>query len=458
MENQDIIQEIIKIIENYKNDNNLNYNDLTFMYHINKIRIIINNLIIKKHPKISISEIDDNYNEKYYIIAYLLFMRPYVEDIIKNIKRMDDIPSVEQRTPEWFALRNEVLSASSIYKVFGTENSKLDILLEKIGIQKQFMSSSATTHGIIFEEVSQTLYETRNSIKIKEYGCIPHESISFIGASPDGVVYEIEGIDMFNLDYENLSIKNIPKYLNVNSIALFGNLLEIKNPYSRIITNEIKNEYQKQITTQQEVCKLYKCDFLENNYTFYENQQTFLKDTFEFDSPNIQHLSFGEQNNYVKNHNLPLTNISEDGVEKGILLKFRNIDENTYKCSLFDLKTVYTKETIDKWIVNETDKFLSKKYQLDTIYYWKVKNYSLKECNFKKEEWNNIFINAKVLWDRILSERLLSDKEVLDKYRKLQALDNVVSNKKRKDTNYEQRNIEKRRKNNPWQQPMSYNF
>ena len=37
---------------------------------------------------------------------------------------MDDIPSVEQRPPEWFAQRNEVLSASSIFKVFGSDNVK----------------------------------------------------------------------------------------------------------------------------------------------------------------------------------------------------------------------------------------------------------------------------------------------------------------------------------------------
>ena len=451
MENKDLINDIMEIFSNFKKENNLNNTDLTFMDNVNKIRGLINDLIIKKYPEITMCELEENsnLNEKYYIIGYLLFMRPHIEEIIKSIKRMDDIPSVEQRTPEWFAQRNEVLSASSIYKVLKSDSYKNELLYEKIGIKKEFFSGPPTIHGNIFEEVSQTLYELRNLIKIKEYGCIPHEKISFIGASPDGVVYNVQGIDMYNIDYNNLSTKNFPNYLSVNSIALFGNLLEIKNPYSRQITNEIMFDYQQQITTQQEVCKLNKCDFLENNYIFYETQREFLKDKFEFDMPHISNLSFEEQNNYVKNHNIPLSNITRDGVEKGIILKFVHKNDNSFKSVLFDFKTVYTKEVIDKWIIDNTKEFMAKNYELETTYYWKINNYSLKECNFKKAEWREILKNAKILWDTILNDRLLSDQEILSKYSKynnLQSIGDEVSKKKRKSTKYEERNIEKKPK------------
>ena len=159
MNNEELINKIKNIIYNFKNENNLDYNELRFMVNIDKIRIMINNLIIETYPNVSMSEIDNNYNEKNYIIAYLQFMRPHTEEIIQNIKRMDEVPTVVQRTPEWFAQRNEVLSASSIYKVLGSVNSKNELIYEKIGIKKEFMSSPATTHGTIFEEVSQTLYE-----------------------------------------------------------------------------------------------------------------------------------------------------------------------------------------------------------------------------------------------------------------------------------------------------------
>lgn len=454
MNNDELINEIKKIISTFKKENNLNNDELRFMVNINKIRIIINNLIIKTYPNISMTEIDNNYNEKHYIIGYLQFMKPHIEEIIKNIKRMDAIPTVAQRTPEWFAQRNEVLSASSIYKVLGTVNSKNELIYEKIGIKKEFMSSLATTHGTIFEEVSQTLYETRNLIKIKEYGCILHETILFIGASPDGVVYNIEGIDMFNIDYDNLLIANLPDYLSVNSIALFGNLLEIKNPYSRTITNSIKDEYKKQITTQQAVCKLYKCDFLENNYILYNTQREFLKDKFEFDMPHISDLSITQQNDFVKNHNITLSNITKEGVEKGILLKFRNKKDNTYKATLFDLKIVYTKEVVDKWIIDKTLEFSSNNYELETTYYWKIKNYSLKECNFNKTEWREIYKNAQQVWDTVMKDRLLSDQEVINKYDKIQAIGDLVSSHKRKSTHYEERKLEKKSRN----KRVVYNF
>ena len=48
-----------------------------------------------------------------------------------------------------------------------------------------------------------------------------------------------------------------------------------------------------------------------------------------------------------------------------------------------------------------------------------------------------------------------SDKEVLQKYNKLKALDINVSNNKRKSTNYEKRNLEKKSRNN---QQIVYNF
>jgi len=458
MENQMIIQEMVHIMDSYRNDRNLEFNDLKFNIHIDRIRIKINNLIITKYPNISMGELDNSYNEKHYCVAYLLFMRPYIAEIVENITRLDNIPNVEQRTPEWFSIRNEVLSASSISKVLGTEKAKGELILEKIGVKKDFISSAPTTHGTIFEEVSQSLYETRHGVKISEYGCIPHESISFIGASPDGAVHDIEGIDMYNINYDTLSIDNIPSYITVNTIALFGNLLEIKNPYSRQITNNIKFEYQKQITTQQEVCKLYKCDFVETNYTFYDSQTLFLEHKFEFDIPNIRHFTLSEQNNYVKNHNIPLTNISSDGVEKGILLKFKHKDKYTFKGDLFNLKTVYDKEGIDKWITDKTAFYLTINYELDTTYYWKVNNYSLKECNFNNTDWIDIRSNATVLWERIIRERLLSDKEVSDQYKKLQAIEGNLSTKKRVNTNYEPRNLEKKPRNNPHQQPTQYNF
>jgi putative phage-type endonuclease len=456
MENDMIKKSITHIIDNYKNDRDLKLQDLTSKFHINKIRTITETIMEKNYPNLIMEKINNSFIEKNFIVAYLIYMEQYHNDIRKNFERIDNIPNIEQRTPEWYAIRNEYLSASSLHKVLGTENAKRELVYEKIGISKEFISCDATVHGTIFEEVSQQIYETRNGVKISEYGCLPHETYSFIGASPDGAVHDINNIDMFNIDYKTLNIENIHDELTVNSIALFGNLLEIKNPYTRKITNSIKPEYQTQITTQQAVCKLYKCDFLENNYNYYNTQEDFMNDIFDFEHPNVINLTIAEQNNYVKNHNIPTDNINSEGVEKGILLKFKSNQRNSYKGTLFDIKTPYTLETINAWISENKESMNLLNYELVHTYYWSVKTYSVKECGFNNQDWDTLVNKSSELWERIIEERLLSDKEVVEKYCKLQAIDGNVSIQKRKNTNYEARNLEKKPRYD--QRQMTYNF
>ena len=456
MENDMIKEVIVNVIDNYKNVRDLKLQDLTATIHINEIRTIAETIMQNNHPNLIMENVNNSFIEKHLIVAYLMYMEQYHSDIRTNFERIDNIPNIEQRTPEWYAVRNEYLSASSLHKVLGTENAKRELVYEKIGINKQFISCDATVHGTIFEEVSQQIYETRNGVKISEYGCLPHETYSFIGASPDGAVHDINNIDMFNIDYKTLSIENIQDDLTVNSIALFGNLLEIKNPYTRKITNTIKPEYQTQITTQQAVCKLYKCDFLENNYNFYNSQEEFMNDKFDFEQPNVINLTIAEQNKYVKNHNIPIDNINSEGVEKGTLLKFKSNQGNSYKGVSFDIKIPYTLETINAWISENTASMNQLNYDLVHTYYWSVKTYSVKECGFNNRDWDVLVNKSSELWERIIDERLLSDKEVSEKYSKLQSIDGNVSTQKRENTNYESRNLEKKPRYE--QQPMKYNF
>ena len=86
--------------------------------------------------------------------------------------------------------------------------------------------------GVKYEEVAVMIYEQRNSMKVFEYGCIPHPVYDFIGASPDGITDS-------------------------------GIMLEIKCPSSRKITGVIPSYYWCQVQTQLEVCELDRCDFLE---------------------------------------------------------------------------------------------------------------------------------------------------------------------------------------------------
>ena len=97
---------------------------------------------------------------------------------------------------------------------------------------------------------------------------------------------------------------------------------------------------------------------------------------------------------------------------------------------------------------------MAQNYELDTTYYWKINNYSLKECNFNKTEWREIYKNAQQVWDTVMKDRLLSDQEVINKYDKIQAIGDLVSSHKRKSTHYEERKLEKKSRN----KRVVYNF
>ena len=100
------------------------------------------------------------------------------------------------------------------------------------------------THGNIYEDVSLAIYESRNKVKVKEYGLIK-SNLSIL-------LVPVLTVLLYNVDYSDY-----------NSFKRYGRLVEVKNPYSRKINNEIKPEYRFQMLQQQYTCEIFVCDFLE---------------------------------------------------------------------------------------------------------------------------------------------------------------------------------------------------
>lgn len=128
---------------------------------------------------------------------------------------MESIYQPEQRTDEWYQHRHGLITASSIWKVFGSKSIQNQLIYEKCGpidVKKynKVNTESPLHWGQKYEQLSKDLYEMLNSTKIQEFGCIKHPNPEyyFIGASPDGI--------------------------NVcPSSHLYGRMLEIKNVVSR---------------------------------------------------------------------------------------------------------------------------------------------------------------------------------------------------------------------------------
>ena len=55
----------------------------------------------------------------------------YIKRISKKIDYLKSIKQPEQRTDEWYTFRNSSLTASNIYKIFVSDSSQKDLILEK---------------------------------------------------------------------------------------------------------------------------------------------------------------------------------------------------------------------------------------------------------------------------------------------------------------------------------------
>ena len=138
----------------------------------------------------------------------------------------------------------------------------------------RFNLDSPLHWGVKYEDLSIMWYESEYCTKIEDFGCIPHKTLDFLAASPDGI--------------------------NVDEMSgRYGRMLEVKNIVNRDITGIPKYDYWIQMQFQMEVCNLNECDFLETRFIEYDSKESFMSDgTF---------------------------NTTNDGKPKGIMLQFLNI-------------------------------------------------------------------------------------------------------------------------------------
>jgi hypothetical protein len=182
----------------------------------------------------------------------------------EKIAHLQSIPQPKQRTPEWYEFRNNLITASNLWKVFGSPATVNSLIYEKCNTtsggdnadtRSQTVNTNSPMHwGVRYEPVTVMLYEKIFQTKVSDFGCIPHPRVSCVGASPDGI----------NTDLTNPT--------------LYGRMLEIKNIWNREITGIPKEEYWIQIQTQLETCDLDECDFVETRVKEYESEEAFYAD------------------------------------------------------------------------------------------------------------------------------------------------------------------------------------
>ena len=175
---------------------------------------------------------------------------------LDHIDFLRKIPQPEQRTAAWFQFRHNVITASSVGKIFASDAQRNSLIYEKCKplaaphVDNGTNFDSPLHWGQKYEPLSVLIYEHMYDTKVGEFGCIPHPTCKCIAASPDGI----------NVDPTS---------------TRFGRMLEIKNIVSREITGIPLEAYWIQMQLQMEVCDLDTCDFWETRFLEYPDADAF---------------------------------------------------------------------------------------------------------------------------------------------------------------------------------------
>lgn len=356
---KNIINDNIEYIMNYNFDTYIkNYILELFVSQLSEVYIDnIENLEIELQILIQIN-INKIYKNFIPIRSYKnTFIRKDVniENIKRKIEYIKNIPQPEQRTSDWYIFRHNLLTASSIWKIFSSHSTQNQLICEKcssINVEKfksSFNGINSTLHwGQKYEPISTEYYEKINNVKIGDFGCIKHPNYHFIGASPDGIV------------------------INEDS-RIFGRMLEIKNIVNREINGIPKFEYWIQMQLQMETCDLNECDFLETKF-------------IEYDS----YLNFINDGTFTK---------SNDNKLKGIIVLFNNDNSPVYEyCPLES-----TIEEYNIWETNILNKHSDKEWVQNI--YWKLEIVSCVLVLRNKLWFKKVISTIENFWQTIEYER-----------------------------------------------------
>ena len=296
----------------------------------------------------------------------------------KKIQQLREIPQPAQRTKEWYEFRWGLITASSAWKIFGTQSVVNQIIYEKCKPLGNIMNENNNNEvkmvnvnsplhwGQKYEPLSVLLYEHMYNSKVEDFGCIKHPNYHFLGASPDGIIIE-------------------------SSTGRYGRMLEIKNIVNREINGNPKKEYWIQMQLQMEVCDLNECDFLETKFIEYPDAKSYQDDSI------VSSLDGENFNSYIT---------TKDGGYKGMIIHFYKNDGNIHY--EYMPVTLWKPQEVQCWEEDMINKYESEPYNYTFIkfIYWKLEKLSC-VLVLRNKEWfeSNIDKMANV-WETIEKERI----------------------------------------------------
>jgi putative phage-type endonuclease len=175
----------------------------------------------------------------------------------------------DQRTAAWHMKRGQMLTASEIYKGLAdaTPAQKHELIMSKLVPRPITTGPGARSllWGTRFEPIAKQIYcEIQYNIDIADTTCVPHPTVDFLGASPDGIILAKDENDWRH-----------------------GKLVEFKCPISREFNEHtpIPIGYFHQMQLQMECTGLDECEYIEMafkhlNYTEWMDSRAPYKSLF----------------------------------------------------------------------------------------------------------------------------------------------------------------------------------
>lgn len=289
---------------------------------------------------------DCNNNEQ-----LLLCVTERLNELKKNkklVQKLLKIPKIEQKSQEWYLIRQNLITASDFAQALGQGKfgNQTEIIKKKVKPSDESTTSFSNPFfkwGNMFEPVANDIYSKMHyDVKIHEFGLIQHSKLSYFGASPDG-------------------------------ISDTGIMLEIKCPYKRKIESggEVPKQYYYQIQGQLEVCGLKECDYFECQFQLYNTIEEFYN-------------SYGDEKT------------------KGVIIELPCSSGGTYyKYSpilMGKMKNVSLEE-IKQWVDENTNE------DFTDIKLWYLHTYNLKRVSLDKEFVDEKLKELKLVWNKILYYR-----------------------------------------------------
>lgn len=152
----------------------------------------------------------------------------------------------DQRTSAWHAKRGEMITASEVSGVFAGGETRRSMIIRKLEPPQPSGGNSAPAliWGTRFEPIAKAMYEEETRCRIVDVSCVQHSVHSFLGASPDGIIFPNDPAD----------------------VRRRGRLVEFKCPISRPPSDGIPDAYVHQMQMQMECTGIDECEYVEYRF------------------------------------------------------------------------------------------------------------------------------------------------------------------------------------------------